>query len=116
MSVEIKNAVITRATISNDDHGCLSGWLHLDYGGSGQGFGGWALYLPASFKHHELKSIAGHFIYRVMEIAGVSKWDELIGKTVRVDSDHSKVKRIGHIINDDWFDPSSDFEEKEVKS
>lgn len=60
--LQIKNAVITGAIISNDDHGCLSAWIQLNYGGTGQGFGGFVLYLPKSFKHHNLNSVAGHFI------------------------------------------------------
>jgi len=110
---DIKNAVIKDATITNDDHGCLSAWLHLDYGGSGQGFGGFALYLPKSFKSHEIKSVAGHFIWRCMEIAGVSEWEDLEGSTIRVKSAHSAVHAIGHIVNDDWFCPEDDFKDKE---
>jgi len=83
--------------------------VYLDFGGSGQGFGGYALYLPKSWAHHGGPNYAGHFIWRVMEVAGVARWDQLKGKTVRVKREHSKVHEIGHIIKDDWFNPDRDF-------
>ncbi len=109
--LEIKNAIIKKATLSNEDHGCLTAWIHLDYGGAGQGFGGFALYLPKSFANHAKQSYAGHFIWRAMEVAGVSDWSQMAGRPVRVKADHSRVHAIGHIIEDDWFNPSEDFAE-----
>lgn len=110
-AVETKNAVIESATIANDDHGLLTAWVHLNYGGSGQSFGGYVLYLPNDFFHHDSggPNYAGHFIWRVMEVAGVSEWGKLAGKTVRVRCEHSKVHAIGHIVKDVWFDPSKEF-------
>ncbi|MDR2049738.1 MAG: hypothetical protein LBP69_09825 [Treponema sp.] len=106
---EIKNAVITGAEMSNQDHGVLTGWLSLDYGGEGQAFGGLALYLPKSFTHHRIDSFAGHWIFRVMEIAGVARWEDLAGKAIRVKATNTKVCEIGHIVKDDWFNPEKDF-------
>jgi len=113
MASETRNAIIESAKITNDDHGLLSAWVYLDYGGSGQVFGGYALYLPKLFTHHNpvAPNYCGHFIWRVMEVAGVSEWGQLKGKTVRVRCEHSRVHAIGHIVKDDWFDPSVDFEQ-----
>jgi len=111
--METKNAVIESARITSEDYGCLTAWLVLDYGGSGQGFGGWSLYLPKAFRHHQAQGYAGHFIWRVLEVAGVTKWSAVVGKTVRVRADDSKVHAIGHIVKDDWFCPSEDFPREE---
>lgn len=108
-TIETKNAIINHANLQICDHGFLTSCLALDYGGSAQGFGNMTLYLPKNFSHHSLESPAGHFLFRVMEIAGVEKWSDLIGKSVRVRAEHSKVHAIGHIINDDWFCPEEDF-------
>lgn len=116
MSVEIKNAIIESASLDTGDRGFLTAWLYLDYGGSGQGFGGYTLYLPKSYQHHGAPgNYAGHFIFRCMEIADVTEWSKLKGKTIRVKCDHSKVHAIGHIVKDDWFWPTIDFEEMRLK-
>lgn len=110
METEIKNAVIESVTITKAERNVLDAWLYLEYGGSGQGFGGFALYLPKDFKHHTNKGdFAGHFIFRCMEIAGVEKWEDMKGKTIRVKAGHSNIEAIGHIVKNDWFNPSEDF-------
>lgn len=111
MTIETKNAVITRAHFDNERG--LSAWLSLDYGGCGQTFGGYLLYAPKGWKAHESKgNYAGHFIYRCLQIAGVTDWANLPGRTIRVKASFEKVHAIGHIINDDWFDPSIDFKDQ----
>lgn len=108
---EIRNAVIASARLDDAERGLLNAWLDLDYGGGGQGFGGHVLYLPESYRHHTLAepNFAGRFIWRVMEIAGVTRWDLLKGKTVRVRVEGGLAVAIGHIIKDDWFCPDDDF-------
>lgn len=113
MNLKECNAVIRKATLSDGDRGYLAGSLELDFGHSFQGFGGYALYLPASSTNHEPLSCAGHFIWRSMEIAGVSDWSSLPGKAIRVrHNDSGNIHAIGHIIKDDWFCPSEDFKPK----
>lgn len=111
-SSEIRNAIIEDATLSYGDRGILECWLTLDYGGSGQGFGGYTLYLPKSYIHHKRLSHAGHFLYRCMEVAGVTDWSKLKGRTVRVRIDGGLARAIGHIVKDDWFCPEVDFKEE----
>lgn len=110
IEVEEKNAIIKSASIDIADRGILQAWLQLDYGGTCQGFGGYALYLPVSFDHHKLESVAGHFIFRCIEIAGAGKWEAMVGKTIRVRASHHGVQAIGHIVKNDWFYPARDFE------
>jgi len=113
---EIKNAVIESVKLSFGDRGFLDMWLTLDYGGSGQGFGGFCLYLPKSFSHHKLESVAGHHIFRCMQIAGVEDFDKLRGRTIRVKASHDGVNEIGHIVKDDWFCPREDYATIKAKS
>ena len=107
--LNIQNAVIKSAYI-NIKRGSLDMWLDLDYGGTCQGFGGWSLYLGSDYDHHALLSVAGHHIFRTMNIAGVEKFDDLKGRCIRVKSDYAKIHSIGHIIKDDWYNPTEDFE------
>lgn len=108
--LEIRNAVIESTVIDTGDRNLLTAWLTMDYGGACQGFGGYALYLPKDFTHSTMKGdYAGHFIFRCMQIAGVKSWDHVKGKAVRVKCNHSGIEAIGHIVKDDWFNPSEDF-------
>lgn len=110
--MEIRNAIITKAYLTTEDHGVLSGWLSLDYGGSGQGFGGHVLAVNPDSPHWPGKAnYCGVWITRVLECAGVTKWDQLVGKTIRVRCCHHKIEAIGHIIKDKWFFPEREFKD-----
>ena len=104
MDLEIRNAVIISASLSTADHGVLSSFVHLDYGGSGQGFGGYALYSP---EHRS--DATGLWIWRILEVVGVTEWADLKGKPVRVRGTHSGLEALGHFIEDRWFWPRQEF-------
>lgn len=105
----IQNAIISAATLRIERGFILDSWVHCDYGGCSQGFGGFALYLNKTAKHHSVLSEAGHWIYRVMEIAGVEDWAHLKGRAIRVRATDGRINAIGHIIKEDWFFPDFDF-------
>lgn len=111
--MKTQNAVIESVSLGNGDGRGLDAWLHLKKeDGWNQGFGGYALYLPKTFKHHAIQSPAGHHIHRVLEIADVHEWSRLVGRTIRVrheDHHNATIQAIGHIIKDDWYCPSRDF-------
>lgn len=113
MNTQIKNAVIESTSIDTGRGGMVTIWLHLKYNSGSQGFGGHALYLAKDYTNHSIDcGFAGHFIYRCMEIAGVEKWEQMKGKTIRVKATDSGVEEIGHIIKEDWFNPLKDFKTK----
>lgn len=111
MAIETKNAVITGTNLFIE-RDMLTAFVNLEYGkSSGQGFGGYELdkwdegtqnYIPS-------KS-CGLFIRRVLETVGVDKWENLKGKHVRVKADREKIYAIGHILENSWFEPESEFE------
>jgi len=108
-SFEIKNATIRSTMLGIEDHEIMTAYLQLDYGGSGQGFGGYGF---SSFNKDTNKMIPNkygtQFIMRVLEVVGVKKWEDLKGKHIRVESSHTKITKIGNIIEDKWYNPSEE--------
>lgn len=107
----IQNAVIESTMLGQEDHGILTCFLMLNYGGSGQGFGGWALDEPRRDSADKFLGRFGtawgmQFIAGVLKVLEVSSWEKLPGTHCRADADHGKVYRIGHILKDRWFDPN----------
>lgn len=110
------NAIIQSASIGLDRGSFLCAWVHLDYGGAGQGFGGYVLGGTPDAKagdHRNQKNLAAEFIVRVLAAAGVESWSDLPGKTVRVRkaSEWGDILAIGHIVKrDKWFNPRETYE------
>ena|SRR6185437_16325600 len=107
--MEIKNAIIRDVRLGFEDHGLLTAYLDLDYGGVCQGFGGYGLGAPGA-------NYCGEFIAQCLKIVGVREWTDLPGKTIRVKQEHVKVHAVGHIVEDRWFNPSELFEAMEKKA
>ena len=104
----IRNAKITSTKLGFDRGFIMSCWLHLDYGGGGQGFGGYCLWNM----HEESKSKetlwGANYIEQVLKVCGVEYWENLPGTFIRVDSESGKVHGIGNVLADKWFYPTNE--------
>jgi hypothetical protein len=105
---ETKNAKIKSTYLGIEDHGIFTAYLDLDYGGSGQGFGGMSLDGPPGDggEGNRIGSAYGaEFIMRVLRTLEVGSWEKLPGTHCRALSSWGKVHSIGHILKDQWFNP-----------
>ena len=108
----IENAVVKNIRLVKD-HGCLSIWLDLDYGGSGQGFGGYVLDEPVKdadgkFIRRRGTAYGTEWILRLMDLFGVDDFSKIVGQSCRVyrEEPRGSIMRIGHFLKDKWFDPA----------
>lgn len=104
---EIQNAKITKVDLSMADHGCLTLELMIEGKGWGCCFGGYVLgygYVGAEEFEGSPKGIIE--IMRIMDVVGVSRFNEMKGKYIRVEVEGwgGSVYKIGNIIEDKWFD------------
>ncbi len=105
--METKNAIIESASICSDKDS-LTILLKLKYAGNlFQLFG-----MRFLRNKKALDRVSGNFIYRSMKIAGASDWSEMLGKSIRAKADEESVIAIGHIIDEDWFCPSTDYRDE----
>lgn len=82
-------AKITSTMLGVEDHGILTVWLTVDYGGSGQGIGGYSLDGPTHDDDGKFLGRVGsafgmEFVARTMRACGVDKWEDLKGRTIYV--------------------------------
>ena len=115
-NIRIENAKITSTSISMADHGVLTFDIALEGDGWGVFYGNYVIghgYLGAD----EFSAENGDGLVAMMHImntVGVDKWESLPGKFVRVENKGwgKSVTKIGHLIEDKWFDIDKFFKEK----
>jgi hypothetical protein len=76
MHKSIAKIVDTYLGAGEHSHGVFTATLTVDYGGTGQTIGGYNLSGDTGF--------AGAFIRRVLDVAGVDRWEQLKGRTILV--------------------------------
>ncbi len=110
--MEIKNAKIVETMLGYEDHGIFSCRLTFEYGDQGgQSLGGYALSGKNPKDSYYKNQYCAMFIEGILKTVGVEKWEDLVGKYVRVEAEFEGIKRIGNIIEDIWFDPKELYEE-----
>lgn len=118
----IENARIKDTMLGVEDHGILTAYVHLEGDGWGVGFGGYAMDSWDQSKKRRLGTAFGtEYILRLLDVIGVSKWEDLKGKYCRVETEGlgGGARRIGHITKDKWFDPKAlaeEFKDEAVKA
>ena len=115
----VENAKITHVDLSMADHGVLCLELTLEGDHWGCVFGGHVIgkgYLGA--EEFEGSPMGIEYLMRIMDVVGVSRFNEMNGKYVRVATDGwgSTVRIIGNVIEDNWFDSEWFFMEKNEKN
>lgn len=80
--------IIYNTMLGFEDHGIMTFYLHFNFGGSGQGFGGYGLDTPKMKDGKFICRIGTAFgcevIRRVLQAVGVDKWEDLKGKEMWV--------------------------------
>ena len=84
MNQEKELGKITKVSIEIEDHGILTFWLNFDFGGSGQGFGGYAI-------ENDLGTKA---IRKIMETVGVDAWEKIPGHEMYVHRENGIIRAI----------------------
>ena len=103
----IENAIIKKARLTASEYSGLSAWLELDLGSSlCQSFGPYIIY-STNVENGVQNIFAGVFIKRCLDIVDANDWSQMVGKPIRIKNDKHNgiIREIGHIVNDDWFNP-----------
>lgn len=105
--MKIENAKITNISLTMADHGCLTFWITVEGAGWASNIGGYCIgkgYLGA-------KEFSGYgpgleAMMRIMDVVGVTKWEDLKGQYIRVKVGDwgDSVSCIGNLLHDKWFD------------
>lgn len=74
---------IESTQLGYEDHGIPTFFLTFDFGGAGQGFGGyaWAEYNKQEDRQ-EGTAAGADLILRILDACGVENWEDIVGKTM----------------------------------
>lgn len=108
-NLNVQNAKIVDTFLGQEDHGIMTLYLFVEFDGGRQGFGGYFLDTYDKSQEKRIGTVYGmEFLMRTLATVGVSKYEDLKGKMVRLKRENTKIHAIGHILQDRWFEPVKD--------
>ena len=113
--MRIENVKITDTKLGYQDRPIFTFELCLEGDGWGCWFGNYALDTWNDEINERVGTQQGfQAIINLLETLEVKTWEELKGKYIRVKSEGwgSKIKEIGHLIKDKWFNIEDFFEKQ----
>ena len=113
---KIENAKITGVDLSMADHGCMTLSMTLEGAGWGCVYGGYVLgkgYIGAKPEFFEADGNGMVYLMRIMDIIESDTFNGMKGEYIRIATKGwgDRVRIIGHITKDKWFDAESFFED-----
>jgi len=113
--MEIRNAQITETMLGREDHGILTFYICVRFGGSQCGLGGYALDCADREGNRVFSAKSMEAISRILETVGVDRWENLKGKYIRIKDQGwgSRVDEIGNLMEEKWFNLREFFNNKE---
>lgn len=111
---QVRNAIITGTNLGvhHTDHSVLAFYIRLDYGGSGQAFGGYCLddvnpkYLSSGRDRSvpvRIPTRLGSSLLLGIDALFGCDWEELRGKPCRALTTRWKALALGHYLEDKWL-------------
>lgn len=105
--MKIKNAIIRSTMLGRENHGIMTFMIFIKADSFNCGVGGYCLdEFNSATQTRVFRAESMEAISKVLEVAGVDKWEDLPGKYIRFEDNgfgHT-VTKIGNIIEDKWFD------------
>ena len=109
----IENAKIRSTMLGREDHGIMTAYIEVEAPGWGCAFGGYVFDEWQGERGKDGRRVGNaygtEFIARVLATLEVSSWERLPGTVLRVETEGwgGRIRRIGHFLKDQWFDPKA---------
>lgn len=118
LKTKIENVEITNTFLGYEDHGILTFLIGIQGCSGGVHIGGYALDSYSKEKGEKIAySKSMQVVTEILKVVGVRNWESLKGQYIRVETHGfgQKVTKIGHLIEDRWFDFEEFFKEENKK-